>query len=231
MNPKINIAIDGFAGCGKSTTAKQLAFQLGYIFIDSGAMYRAVSLYLIQNQIHYSDTEKIIQSLAHINIAFKREPDTTELQIYMNHENVQTLIRTPEVSTIVSEVSAIPEVRRAMVLQQQKMGLAKGCVMDGRDIGTVVFPHAELKVFMEASLEARIQRRLREYGNQNIIISPEEIKKNLLHRDFLDSTRAEGPLKKADDAKVLDTSHLSIDQQVEKVFQWYLETIRQLSKA
>jgi len=229
MKPRINIAIDGFAGCGKSTTARQLAARLGYIFIDSGAMYRAVALYLIQNDISCFETEKVINILPHLDIHFERDIYSSDLHVFLNGADVQSFIRTPEVSNIVSEVSIIPEVRRAMVKLQQKMGIDKGCVMDGRDIGTVVFPDAELKVFMQATLEARILRRLREYGNQGIVADPEDIKKNLLHRDHLDSTRSEGPLKKASDAKILDTSELSIEQQIDTVYHWYLETVSQLS--
>ncbi len=213
---KINIAIDGFAGCGKSTTAREVAKRLNYIFIDSGAMYRAVSLYLLEHNVDYQDVNSVNNALKFITIRFDFN-EQKQLQTYLNNINVEQKIRTQYISEIVSEVSTIKSVRTFLVDQQKRMGEQKGVVMDGRDIGSVVFPDAELKIFMNASLDARVARRIKEYESKSVKITHDEIKKNLIHRDELDSTRKESPLIKSHDAIDIDTSLLSIEEQVEIV--------------
>lgn len=225
---KIVIAIDGYSSCGKSTLAKSLARKLGYAFIDSGAMYRAVTLYALRHQMIENgkpDEETIINSLEHINITFQYDQSTDKNTTFLNGENVEEEIRKLEVSENVSPVSAIGEVRREMVRQQQRMGQQKGIVMDGRDIGTVVFPEAELKIFMIASPEIRAQRRFLELSLKGESVSLEEIKKNLASRDYIDQNRAESPLRQAIDALVLDNSHLTPDEQLEWAYRKAIELI------
>ncbi len=225
---KIVIAIDGYSSCGKSTLAKSLARKLGYAFIDSGAMYRAVTLYALRHQMIENgkpDEETIINSLEHINITFQYDQSTDKNTTFLNGENVEEEIRKLEVSENVSPVSAIGEVRREMVRQQQRMGQQKGIVMDGRDIGTVVFPEAELKIFMTASPEIRAQRRFLELSLKGESVSLEEIKKNLASRDYIDQNRAESPLRQAIDALVLDNSHLTPDEQLEWAYRKAIELI------
>ncbi len=215
---KIIIAIDGHSSCGKSTTAKRIAKQLGYIFIDSGAMYRVVTLFalrhhLIENQT--VKTEELITALPEIRISFKYNAEEASNETFLNGESVETEIRQLKVSQHVSLIAAIKEVREAMVAQQQQMGLNKGIVMDGRDIGTVVFPHAELKIFMTASAEVRAQRRYDELTSKGETVSFNDILQNVVERDFIDSTRAESPLVQAPDALLLDNSHMDIAEQTQ----------------
>ncbi len=224
---KINVALDGYAGCGKSTTAEQLAQKLNYIFIDTGSMYRAFTLYLLRENISHQDVSSINALVPHAHISFRINPQTGKRETLLNGENVEGLIRTLEVSAVVSEVSTHKSVRRAMVAQQRRMGEAKGVVMDGRDIGTVVFPDAELKVFMTASLDARIERRRKELIHLGQEVDSEELRRNLLHRDYLDTNREESPLRRAPDARLLDTTSMTIDTQVETVLAWAQELIYQ----
>ena len=213
MNKKI-ITIDGWSACGKSTLAKQLANKLGYVYIDSGAMYRAITLFFLRNSIDLSNTVEVSAALRNINIDFRFNPDAKHADIYLNDENIETLIRDLSVAEKVSAIAAIEAVRTFAVAQQQKMGVNKGIVMDGRDIGTTVFPTAEIKLFMTADSDIRVERRLKELRPKNPQITREEVKKNLETRDHLDSTREISPLRKAEDAIVLDNSHLSMEEQL-----------------
>ncbi len=214
---KITIAIDGFSSCGKSTMAKDLAREIGYIYIDSGAMYRAVALYAIEQGIFQGDqidTARLEQEMKRVCISFHLNPETGRPDTYLNGVNVEDKIRTLEVSARVSPIAALGFVRQAMVRQQQEMGKAKGIVMDGRDIGTTVFPDAELKVFVTASPEIRAQRRydeLRAKGDNSVRL--EDILENVRQRDYIDQHREVSPLRKADDALLLDNSHLTIAEQ------------------
>ena len=213
---KITIAIDGYSSCGKSTMAKDLAREVGYIYIDSGAMYRAVTLYCLENGLFTPDgidTEKLEVMMPNIRISFQLNPETQRPMTYLNGENVEDRIRTMEVSTRVSPVAAIPFVREALVKQQQEMGQAKGIVMDGRDIGTVVFPDAELKIFVVASAEIRAQRRYDELKAKGQEASYEEILANVKERDYIDQNREVSPLRQAEDALLLDNSNLTIEEQ------------------
>jgi cytidylate kinase len=213
MNKKI-ITIDGWSACGKSTLAKQLANKLGYVYIDSGAMYRAITLFFLRNSIDLSNTVEVSAALKNINIDFRFNPDAKHADIYLNDENIETLIRDLSVAEKVSAIAAIEAVRTFAVAQQQKMGVNKGIVMDGRDIGTTVFPTAERKLFMTADSDIRVERRLKELRPKNPQITREEVKKNLETRDHLDSTREISPLRKAEDAIILDNSHLSMEEQL-----------------
>jgi cytidylate kinase len=209
---KITIAIDGHSSCGKSTLAKELASKLGYIYIDSGAMYRATTLYFLQQGIRVEEKSKIAPALSAINIRFNEQNQTL-----LNGRNVEKEIRQMSVSEYVSEVAAVPAVRKAMVAQQRLLGKQKGIVMDGRDIGTVVFPDAELKIFLTASLEERTRRRFTELqAKGNTAVSVEQVTQNLQHRDHIDSTREDSPLKQADDAIVIDNTHLDRETQLAK---------------
>lgn len=213
---KITIAIDGYSSCGKSTMAKDLAREVGYIYIDSGAMYRAVTLYCLENGLFTPDgidTKKLEVMMPNIRISFQLNPETQRPMTYLNGENVEDRIRTMEVSTRVSPVAAIPFVREALVKQQQEMGQAKGIVMDGRDIGTVVFPDAELKIFVVASAEIRAQRRYDELKAKGQEASYEEILANVKERDYIDQNREVSPLRQAEDALLLDNSNLTIEEQ------------------
>ncbi len=213
---KITIAIDGFSSCGKSTMAKDLAREIGYIYIDSGAMYRAVTLYSLENGIFQGDqidTEKLRNHIKEIHISFRLNPETGRPDTYLNGNNVENKIRTMEVSSHVSPIATIDFVREAMVAQQQEMGKAKGIVMDGRDIGTTVFPDAELKIFVTASPEIRAQRRYDELKAKGEDISFDEILENVKQRDYIDQNREVSPLRKADDALLLDNSLMTIPQQ------------------
>ena len=226
---KIIIAIDGHSSCGKSTMAKSLARLLGYIYIDSGAMYRAVTLYalrkgLINNGI--PDIPKVIAELKNIKITFKWDEVNERNTTYLNGENIEEEIRQLEVSQNVSPISTIAEVRHELVKQQRENSKNKGIVMDGRDIGTVVFPDAELKIFMTASPEIRAQRRLLELKEKGQNVDFNEILQNVLSRDNIDSTREVSPLKKADDALVLDNSHLSRDEQLK----WALDKVKEITE-
>lgn len=217
---KIIIAIDGFSSCGKSTLAKQLAAQLGYNYIDSGAMYRAITLYFLRNGIHVNDHEQILDALANIHLSFVFNEQRQQSDIYLNDEDVEPYIRDLIVAEKVSEVAAIKEVRSFAVAQQKKMGKKKGIVMDGRDIGTVVFPEAELKIFMTAEPDIRVLRRYDELVVSNPNITIEEVRHNLELRDYIDSNREESPLRKANDAITLDNSSLTREEQLEKVLEW-----------
>ena len=215
---KITIAIDGFSSCGKSTMAKDLAREVGYIYIDSGAMYRAVTLYSIENGIFDGDvidTEKLKKAIKDIQISFRPNPETGRPDTYLNGVNVENKIRSMEVSSKVSPISTLDFVREEMVAQQQAMGKEKGIVMDGRDIGTTVFPDAELKIFVTATPEIRAQRRYDELKAKGQEASFDEILENVKQRDYIDQHREVSPLRKADDALLLDNSNLSIEQQKE----------------
>jgi len=222
------IAIDGFSSCGKSTLAKALAKRLNFIFIDSGAMYRCVTLYVLRNAIDFKDVQAIEEALAHIHIDFSYQNEIT--QIHLNGEDVSQEIRQMYVSEKVSEVSAIKAVRHAMVTQQQRLGACRNIVMDGRDIGTTVFPDANLKIFMTASPEVRTQRRFLELSNKGELTSLEEVRVNLEHRDHIDSTRTESPLRQAQDALVLDNSDLTPEQQLDFVLKEYEKVKESLAK-
>lgn len=226
-NKKIVIAIDGFSSCGKSTFAKAIARRLGYIFIDTGAMYRAVTLYALEHGAIRSgivDEEAVVRLLDEISITFRFNPERGASDIYVNGTFVEGKIRTIEVSNCVSAVSAIAEVRRKLVAMQQEMGRKRGVVMDGRDIGTVVFPDAELKIFMTADPKVRARRRYDELTAKGDAVSLEEIEQNVRDRDYQDMHRAISPLRQADDAVVLDNSQLSVEEQM----QWVMERIAQL---
>lgn len=214
---KIIITIDGYSGCGKSTTAKIVADKLKYIYIDSGAMYRAVTLYCHQYQIDLNNLEAVHQALTHIHIEFIFNTESQKCDTYLNGKNVEQEIRKMYISEKVSDVSKIAEVRHILVALQQKMGKAKGIVMDGRDIGTTVFPNAELKIFMTADVEVRAKRRQAELLEKGDYISLEAIIENLQTRDQIDTSRAESPLRKANDAFLLDSTHISIEEQTQKV--------------
>ena len=219
--PKIIIAIDGFSSCGKSTFAKAIAARLGYIFIDTGAMYRAVTLYALQHGAIRSgivDEEAVVRLLGEISITFRFNPERGASDIYVNGDLAEGRIRTIEVSNCVSRVSAIPEVRSKLVAMQQEMGRRRGVVMDGRDIGTVVFPDAELKIFMTADPAVRARRRYDELRARGDEVSLEEIERNVRERDRADMSRAVSPLRQAEDAIVLDNSHMSVGEQME----WFL---------
>jgi cytidylate kinase len=211
------IAIDGYSSCGKSTTAKAVAHLLHYAYVDTGAMYRAVTLYLLEQHIAFDDMPGIEQALREINISFRRHYRTGRNELFLNETNREDDIRQMRISNSVSEVSVIPMVRHAMVAQQQEMGRKRGVVMDGRDIGTTVFPDAEVKIFMTAEVELRAKRRQDELAEKGEMVSLEDIIENLRKRDYLDSTRAESPLRRASDAVLLDTTHITITEQVDFV--------------
>ncbi|WP_431107668.1 (d)CMP kinase [Winogradskyella poriferorum] len=223
---KIVIAIDGFSSTGKSTIAKQLAKQLNYIYVDTGAMYRAVTYFAMKNELIGEDffhTKKLIERLNEIHITFKFNEALGFAEVYLNGENIEKEIRTLEVSKYVSPVATISEVRQKLVEQQQLMGKDKGIVMDGRDIGTIVFPDAELKIFMTASAETRAQRRYKELLERGHNLSYNEVLENVTTRDRIDSTREDSPLVKAVDAIEIDNSDLTIEEQ--------LETLLKLAKS
>lgn len=216
---KITIAIDGHSSCGKSTMAKALAKQLGYVYVDTGAMYRCVTLYALRNNCFNDDesvnTEKLQAEMDSIHISFQFNPETGKADAYLNGENVENEIRLMEVSNHVSPIAAIPFVREAMVAQQRRMGEDKGIVMDGRDIGTTVFPNAELKIFVTASTEIRAERRYKELIAKGEDANYDEILKNVQERDYIDSHREVSPLRMADDALLLDNSNMTIEEQNE----------------
>lgn len=223
---KITIAIDGFSSCGKSTMAKDLAREIGYIYIDSGAMYRAVTLYGLQHGIIAGgevDAERLRREIPDIHISFRLNPDTGRPDTYLNGEDVEQQIRTMEVSARVSQIAAFDFVRSAMVAQQQEMGRAKGIVMDGRDIGTTVFPDAELKIFVTASPEIRARRRYDELKAKGEEACLDDILENVRRRDYMDQHREISPLRRADDAILLDNSHMTIAEQK----QWLVQQLRQ----
>ena len=222
---KIIITLDGYSSCGKSTLAKQMAAHLNYVFIDSGAMYRAITLYFIRHRIDVTNSDAVIEALTHIHLAFKLNEQTGRADMYLNNENVEEEIRGLEVSNNVSQVAALEPVRIFSVAQQQLMGAQKGIVMDGRDIGTAVFPEAELKIFVTASPEVRVERRYQELVAKDPAITKAEIQANLEMRDHIDSTREFSPLKQAHDALVLDNSNLTRDEQLELALSWAQERI------
>ena len=225
---KITIAIDGFSSTGKSTLAKQLAKHFGYVYVDTGAMYRAVTLFAMQNNcigIEFLDKEKLVNSLPTIKLSFKFNTELGFAEMYLNDVNVETEIRTLEVSSFVSAVAAISEVRSKLVEQQQEMGAAKGIVMDGRDIGTVVFPNAELKIFMTAGADTRAQRRFDELQAKGDSVSYEEVLKNVVERDYIDTHRDDSPLVMADDAIEIDNSYLDRKEQFDAVLELVNEVI------
>lgn len=219
---KINIAIDGYSSCGKSTLAKALAKELNYVFIDTGAMYRAVTLFAMRSGFFANselDTQSLINSLDEVEVTFEFNQTSQKSHVLLNGEDVEDQIRSMEVSNKVSPIASVPEVRKKLVALQQAMGDDKGVVMDGRDIGTVVFPDAELKLFMTASPEVRVERRLKELQVKNPNITREEVKENIESRDYQDTHRAADPLRQADDALVFDNSDLTPNQQLQKAMQ------------
>lgn len=217
---KIIITIDGWSSCGKSTLAKQLAKKLGYVYVDSGAMYRAITLYFLRNHVDWTDTKEVNKALKEIHLDFHFNEKTETSEIFLNDENVEYVIRDLVIAEKVSDVAAIREVRTFAVAQQQKMGKKKGIVMDGRDIGTVVFPKAELKIFMTADNAIRVERRFKELYEKNPNITIEEVKSNLEMRDYIDSHREVSPLRQAEDAIVLDNTNLTQEQQLSKALGW-----------
>lgn len=222
---KIIITIDGFSACGKSTIAQQLAKELNYIFIDSGAMYRAITLYFLRNHIDWNNKIEVTEALKDIDLEFVYNENTHHSDMYLNGEDVETLIRDMLVSENVSNVATIKEVREFGVEQQRKMGQKKGIVMDGRDIGTTVFPHAELKIFLTADTAIRVERRYKELFEKDPNITLEDVKNNLAMRDYIDSNREISPLRKAHDALELDNSNLSQKEQLKIALKWAKEKI------
>ncbi|MEN0003307.1 MAG: (d)CMP kinase [Bacteroidota bacterium] len=227
MQQAIIIAIDGHSSCGKSTLAKDLAKALGYAYIDTGAMYRAVTLFFLRNQIDIKDERAVSGALEQINIHFEHQESGN--QTFLNGENVEEEIRKMYVSEFVSPVATLSAVRQAMVHQQQTMGKRKGVVLDGRDIGTVVFPSAELKVFLTASIEERTKRRFEELQAKGISADRKEVQQNLLERDHIDSTRADSPLKRANDAILIDNTDISRAEQLQMVLALAQQQIEQLN--
>lgn len=227
---KIIIAIDGFSSCGKSTMAKDLAREIGYIYVDTGAMYRAVTLFALRNDCFINDNEvdveKLERKMAEINITFSINKETGRPDTYLNGENVEKEIRSMDVSSHVSPIATVPFVRKAMVAQQQKMGDEKGLVMDGRDIGTTVFPSAELKIYVTASAEIRAKRRFDELKAKGMSADFDDILKNVNERDYIDSHRDISPLCKAEDAILLDNSNMTIAEQK----QWLLDKYRKAAE-
>jgi len=223
MAKKIIITIDGWSSCGKSTLAKQLAKELGYVYVDSGAMYRTITLYFLRNNIDLAEKKEVKEALRSINLEFIFNPKSNSSEIYLNGENVEYVIRDLVIAEKVSDVAAIKEVREFAVAQQQKMGAKKSIVMDGRDIGTVVFPKAELKIFMTADNAIRVQRRFKELYEKNPNVTIEEVKDNLEMRDYIDSHREVSPLRKAKDAIELDNTNLTEKEQFNKALGWAKE--------
>jgi cytidylate kinase len=222
LSKKITIAIDGFSSTGKSTLAKQLAEHLGYVYVDTGAMYRAVTFFAMQNgyiTTDFFDKQTLINSLPSIKLHFEFNSELGFAEMYLNNVNIETEIRTLEVSNFVSLVAEVSEVRAKLVEQQQEMGKGKGIVMDGRDIGTVVFPKAELKVFMTASSETRAQRRFEELQQKGQTVSFEEVLKNVEQRDYIDTHRDDSPLRRADEAIEIDNSYLTREEQFNAVME------------
>ncbi len=226
---KIIVAIDGHSACGKSTTARQVAQLLGYYYVDSGAMYRAVTVYFLEHHVTLTNPKEVARALTDINVSFKINPQGVT-ETYLNGLNVEHKIRKMQVSEWVSKVSAIKEVREAMVEAQRKLGKRKGIVMDGRDIGTVVFPEAELKLFLTADLLVRAFRRQREMLERDELVDLDNVIANLKQRDEFDSTRKESPLRKAKDAIVIDTTNITIDEQVDEAIRLATGRMLPLSK-
>jgi cytidylate kinase len=217
MAKKIIIAIDGWSSCGKSTLAKELAKELGYLYVDSGAMYRAITLYFLRNHVDWTDKSEVKKALKEISLEFIYNEKSQQSEMHLNGENVEYVIRDLVVAEKVSDVAAIKEVRKFAVEQQQLMGTKKGVIMDGRDIGTVVFPKAELKIFLTADNAVRVERRFKELFEKNPNVTIEEIKANLEMRDYIDSNREESPLRKAEDAILVDNTNLTAKETIQKV--------------
>ncbi len=215
MEERIIITIDGWSSCGKSTLAKQLAKKLGYLYIDSGAMYRAITLYFLRNNINRSSEKEIKYALSNINLEFIYNTQSGRSEIFLNEENVEYIIRDLVIAEKVSEIAALKDVRTFAVAVQQKTGIDKGIVMDGRDIGTTVFPNAEIKIFMVADEAVRVERRFAEMFEKNPNITLEEVKNNIAMRDYIDSHREVSPLRKASDAIELDNTHLTEKEQLD----------------
>lgn len=224
MRSKINIAIDGHSSCGKGTLAKQLAEKLDYTFIDSGSMYRAVALYFLENQINCANETQVHSALSEIRLEFQKNQTTQRFEIFLNGKSVENRIRQMDVAAIVSEVAALSVVRKEMVRIQQELGADKGVVMDGRDIGTVVFPDAELKIFMTADVKVRAERRHKELVASGSDATLEEVTNNLATRDRIDSNREDSPLTFTDAYRLLDNSHLSPNEQLEIALDWVHES-------
>jgi len=230
MQKKIIITIDGWSSCGKSTLAKQLAKELGYIYVDSGAMYRAVTLYFLRNHVDWTDKKEVKQALKNINLEFVYNNKTNNSEIFLNGENVEYVIRDLVIAEKVSDVAAIKEVREFAVVLQKEIGKKKGVVMDGRDIGTVVFPDADLKIFMTADNAVRVERRFKELYEKNPNITIEEVKSNLEMRDYMDSHREISPLKMAPDALLLENTRLTEEEQFKKAMEWVNKKIREIKE-
>ncbi|MBT6236209.1 MAG: (d)CMP kinase [Bacteroidetes bacterium] len=231
MSEKINIAIDGHSSCGKGTLAKNLAKELGYLFIDSGAMYRAVTLYILNEGLGLEEVEQDPAVLGNIKITFEFDPVRSYYETFLNGVNVENEIRSMRVSKFVSPVSTLKVVRDFLVTQQQNIGKDKGVVMDGRDIGTVVFPDAELKIFMTASAEIRAKRRYEELEKKGVHVNYQEVLHNIKERDHMDSTREESPLAKAEDAITLDNSSMTKDEQARLSLSWARGVIKSLASS
>jgi len=229
MKRRIIIAVDGHASCGKSTLARQLAAMLGYKYVDSGAMYRAVTLFLLENNIDYANINEVVKSFDKIKIDFLFNPHTEKSETLLNGRNVEEEIRTMKVSSVVSTISSIKEVRDFLVKQQREIGKEKGVAMDGRDIGTVVFPNAELKIYLTSDENIRIQRRYEELKAKGMGVTADEIRQNLKERDYEDSHRVASPLYKAGDAIELDNTNMSENQQLEFALHLALEKIVELN--
>jgi len=223
---KIIITIDGWSACGKSTLARQLAKELDYLYIDSGAMYRAITLYFLRNHVDWTKPKAVQEALREINLEFVYNAKARQSEMYLNDENVEYVIRDLVVAEKVSDVAAVKAVREFAVAQQQAMGRQKGIVMDGRDIGTVVFPDAELKIFMTADNAVRVERRFRELYKKNPAITLDEVKANLEMRDYIDSNREASPLRKAEDAIELDNTNLTMREQLDIAMKWAAERLR-----
>ena len=228
MSKKIIITIDGWSSCGKSTLAKQLAKKLDYLYVDSGAMYRAITLYFLRNNVDLDERKEIKDALKQINLEFVVNDKSRLSEMHLNGENVEYVIRDLLVAEKVSDVAALKEVREFAVAQQQKMGAKKGIVMDGRGIGTTVFPNAELKIFMTADIAVRVERRFKELFEKNPNITIEEVKNNLEMRDYIDSNREVSPLRKAADARVLDNTQLTEKQQFDTAMDWVHERVKNI---
>ncbi len=224
---KIIITIDGWSSCGKSTLAKQLAKALNYVYVDSGAMYRAITLYFLRNHVDWTDPKEVKAALKDISLEFIYNSHSKASEIYLNGENVEYVIRDLVIAEKVSDVAAIKEVREFAVAQQQRLGKGRGIVMDGRDIGTVVFPDAELKIFMTADNAVRVERRFKELFEKNPNVTIDEVKTNLELRDYIDSHRDVSPLRKADDAIELDNTNLTEKEQFQKALKWSQDHILQ----
>lgn len=228
MDKKIIVTIDGLSSCGKSTLARQLAKKLGYIFVDSGAMYRAITVYFLRNNVDFKNKKEIEEAIENISIDFVFNAQTEQSEIFLNEENVDYIIRDLVVAEKVSDVATIKEVREFAVSAQQKLGAGKGLVMDGRDIGTTVFPKAEIKFFMIADEAVRVERRFNEMSAKNPNITLEEVKNNIAMRDYIDSNREFSPLRKAKDAIELDNTNLSEEEQLEIALKIVREKIKSI---